>query len=229
MRNSLETFQELKIEGSKSDLEKFFKDLTGDLESKGWKRNILEETFYENPPVIVKIITTPLLEGDLKAQIMLAVVGKQQNKYKLATIIPLNKPSLDYDEYNMILNKFYDLFIKDKYRKYNLDVNLSESRISVNEYLSDKSIRLLKDFSNLANKETGADYPPDRKRWNKFVLNVFRAGEELPPSILGRWLEEVGGWGEYGIRKLMIEFARDMDLLKQYNEESTKEAVAAKS
>ena len=211
MRNSLETLQELKIEGSKSDLEKFLKDLTGDLESKGWKRNIDEEKEYEKyaSSFDKMFIVSPPPEGDLRVKIILASVGEEQRRYDLMNIIPLSRPSLDYDEYNMILNKFYDLFIKDKHKKYNLDVNLSEPRISLNEYLSDKSIRLLKDFSNLANKETGADYPPDRKRWNKFVLNVFRAGEELPPSILGRWLKEVGGWGEYGIRELVIGFARE--------------------
>ncbi len=226
MDNSLVTFQELVIKGSKSDLDNFFRDLTDELKLEGWTRNIGEEKAYESSSIFIKIIITPFLEGDLKARIFLSVVGKAQNRYEITNIIPLNKPSLDYDEYNRILNTFYDLFIKNKSKKYNLDVELSDPKISLNEYLSDESIKLLKDFSHLANKNTGSAHPSDRRRWNRFVLSVFKAGEELPPSFLGRWLREVDGWENYAAQELVIEFERELDLLRQYNEESAKEIVA---
>ena len=231
MDNFLDTFQELKIKGRKGDLERFFKDLTSDLGSKGWKRNMDEEEKYNKSPSFDfdHIVISPPPQGDLRVKIMLFSPSEKLDEYEITNIIPLNRPSLDYDEYNMILNEFYNLFIKDKYGKYNLDVDLSDPRISLDEYLSNDSIKLLKDFSRLANKQTGSAYPSDRERWNKFVLNVFKEGEELPPDILERWLIEVGGWGKYSTRELVNEFEYGMNLLKQYKDRAAKEVVAAKS
>jgi len=229
MEKSLKTFQELVIKGREEDLNNFFEILTEDLEQKGWKRSTNDEKKYElyTPGYRGVFVKTPILEGKLEAEITL-ISKKGQNEYKIANIIPLSKPSLDYDEYNKILSIFYNSFVKDKYGKYNLDVELSEPITSLSEYLSEKSILLLENFSQFANKNTGSAHPSDHERWNEFIINVFKEGEKIPIDMLIRWLIEIGGWSESISRELVIEFEFGMELLKRYNEVFAEEAVTAR-
>lgn len=229
MEKSLKTFQELVVKGEKEDLSSFFEDLTRDLKLKGWARDTDREEEYEkySPGYDGVLIKTPRLEGNLKAEITL-ISEKSQNEYKTANIIPLNKPSLDYDEYNEILKIFYDSFVKDRYKEYNLKVEVSEPKTSLDKYLSEDSIKLLEAFSHLANKSTGSAHPFDHKRWNEFIINVFKEGEELPTYILSRWLIEIDGWSADVAEELVIEFDHSIDLLRQYNKENAEELITVK-
>jgi hypothetical protein len=229
MEKSLKTFQELVVKGEREDLSSFFEDLTRDLERKGWVRDTNREKEYAKYTLGYDgiFIKTPRLEGDLKAEITL-ISEKSQNEYKTVNIIPLNKPSLDYDEYNEILKIFYDSFIKDRYKKHNLKVEISEPKTSLDKHLSHDSMKLLEAFSHLANKSTGSAYPSDHKRWNEFIINVFKGGEELPTDIFRRWLIEVDGWSEDVAEELVIEFDHSIDLLRQYNKENAGELITVK-
>lgn len=169
-------------------------------------------------------------QDELQANIIL-ISKKPHNEYRVTNIIPLSKSSLDYDEYNMVLNIFYDLFIKDKHKKYRLDVDLSESEVSLDKYISEKSVRLLEVFSSSANKNTGSAHPSDRERWSKFVISVCKKDEGLAIGVVDvvrRWLIEVGGWSESVAGELIVEFEFGLALLKQYNEEVTRELVTAR-
>lgn len=229
IKRTLKTFQELTIRGRESNLRDFFETLTMELEQAGWERNTNGEEQYkrdsiESDGVFVK---PPPLEDELQVDIILTS-RKPHNEYRVTNIIPHSKGSLDYDEYNMVLNIFYDLFIKDKQKKYKLDVDLSEPEVSLDKYMSGKSVRLLETFSSAANKNTGSAHPSDRERWNRFIISVCKK-DEAPAmgivDIVRRWLIEVGGWSESVAGELVIEFEFGFALLKQYNEEVARELV----
>ena len=172
------------------------------------------------------------LDGEDKLQADIILTSrKPHNEYRVTNIIPLSKPSLDYDEYNMVLNIFYDLFIKDKYKKYKLDVDLSKPEVSLDKYLSEESLKFLGDFSVFADKSTGLTHPSSRGRWNKFIISVCKGDEERAIGIadmVRRWLVEVGGWSESVAGELVVEFEFGLALLKQYNEEVARELVNVK-
>lgn len=130
-------------------------------------------------------------------------------------IIPLIDNSLDYDEYNHILNEFYKTFILKLKEKFSAKVVLSKAEKQIIETIGEDALKALIAFSHGANKSTGNTHPLDFNRWCDFVFIIFRNKIELGVSELIDWFEE-NGWSEEMAHKLGLEYEYSLDLLEHY-------------
>lgn len=97
-------------------------------------------------------------------------------------------------------------------------VTVSVPRLDVGpEYwLTPEQVKLLQFFSNNANRSTGAAHPQDQKRWNAFVIAVYRDGTSIGGADIERILTENEHWPERMARELAIDFDKQRSLLSDF-------------
>ena len=74
----------------------------------------------------------------------------------------------------------------------------------------------LREFTTLANRETGYSHPRDFERWCKFVLACYTNGNHPDDGLLSDWLLG-NGWQQDMVDKLVIQFNYSISLLNKYN------------
>ena len=84
----------------------------------------------------------------------------------------------------------------------------------IEDWLSPTAARLLRNFSDEANKSTGSAHPSDRDNWYAFLASAHSENTELDASTLARWLQEVEGWDEEQADKLAVEYEFGRGLLE---------------
>ena len=140
----------------------------------------------------------------------------REDRYSVINIVPIYKDQLSIEEYNEILDKFYD-FLKTCVQETDFIINFSESDLlSKSDLMSDKTIQALDAFSKLANKSTGSSHPADRDRWYIFILQAFNSKDyqKLGDSLENLLIEDYG-WPEDKAIKLVIEYEFAIGLLKK--------------
>lgn len=136
----------------------------------------------------------------------------------VGNIVPERFGQLSMAEYNDLLVDFYRARLAPAAAKLGLQLELTEARRDLGEWISGGAVRQLVAFSNLANKGTGATHPNDRQRWLDFIIRVHDEGRRLPPEILQKWLTDELHWPESTASDLAIEFCDATELLKRYDE-----------
>lgn len=58
--------------------------------------------------------------------------------------------------------------------------------------ISNKNLKLLRIFSESANKSTGSSHPCDTNRWLKFIISAYRDNEILSLDDLRKLLNNMG-------------------------------------
>lgn len=215
MSDSLIIFQDLEIKGKPEELTNLFAEISENLTKKGWSRDYEAEKKLENE---LYAINTNLQEEMLESTIF---IGMSEGERKVTNILPLNKNSLTIEEYNKILNIFYDHFIEPLKSKYsNLIFDLTNESKTLEDYMFPESAKLLNMFFAGANKSTGSLHPMDRNRWYDFIISVATKNENFPDDILNRWLIEVEGYSENVASDLVSEFNFGVYLLRRFRKMS---------
>ncbi len=204
----MKIYKDLIIKGSREDL-RVFEESLNILENENWSYAGTEKNFPDYIRIVYKGKIFPMsglsiLKGDLEDEV--------------ANIIPLTQNQLSYDEYNGILNLFYNDFLKT-YAKSEITVSFNEKdEISLKDILKDETIVSLKTFSDCANKSTGSIHPLDRKRWFDFICLSYRNGDyrELSESYLESFLIEDYEWSQKWASKLASEYYFGIELLKHW-------------
>ena len=143
---------------------------------------------------------------------------KTDSQYEVANIVPLTQNQLSYDEYNGILQLFYDDFLKN-YNQSDISVSYNESdEITEKDILKEETVSALKTFSNCANKSTGSIHPLDKKRWFDFICAAYKNGDwrELSEWYLESFLIEDYGWSPEWASKLASEYNFGIRLLNHW-------------
>jgi hypothetical protein len=82
--------------------------------------------------------------------------------------------------------------------------------------ISEKSLKLLKNFSNEANKSTGSSHFCDRERWYDFIINSYvKYQENINSYELKQWLLNEN-WDEESVEKLVNEYEFAVGMLQHY-------------
>lgn len=145
---------------------------------------------------------------------MLILAEKEQGKFQVSNIVPLNQHQLKHSEYNFILGEFYDKVFKPNLEKLSIHHQLTEPDATLETWMDEKTAALLRAFTANANKWTGASHPNDRKRWNDFVLSAHQSSSTLDPSTLVRWLVEEENWSAEVAEQLALEYESGRGLLE---------------
>lgn len=142
-------------------------------------------------------------------------IGIWEECLKVINIVPTKPGSLSYDQYNAILDVFY----QDCIKKY-----ITDEKISYNTKGKDiATICGTKTFEKMAiwesncNHSTGNTNPHDFERWSAFVITAHREKSKLTSDWFERWLVEEKGWSmDFDITtRLVLEYEYSRDLLEE--------------
>lgn len=137
--------------------------------------------------------------------------------YYVPNIVPIESGSLTHSEYNAILDDFITTIAEPVAGQFGFVVDASTAQQGLDDWLSADVAQMLRRFSHLANKSTGASHPMDRDRWFEFVVGVHRSGADFSADKLTRWLYEVERWDENSAHDLAGEYERYLELLHFYD------------
>jgi hypothetical protein len=119
-------------------------------------------------------------------------------------------------EYNSILVEFYLKFLQPAAEAAGLPIELSPDERSFESEYGPEAVRLLKQFSLLANKSI--THPADQRRFMEFVIHVHqhRPKRDYGFGLLRKWLID-DGWSVDKASELIAEAELALDLLSAYD------------
>ena len=144
---------------------------------------------------------------------------------KVGNIVPLQKDQLSIEEYNKVLDLFYEEIIHPNEMKLQgIKIIGPESDLfDPLKFISQEALEKLKRFCCAANKSTGSSHPSDEKRWFDFICQTVDDGLTFDYDTLYRFLMDEEYWGEKeaGFLGCMGNFAWDeshaMELASEYD------------
>ena len=141
---------------------------------------------------------------------------------KVCNIVPLQKNQLTIEEYNQLLDLFYNDIAK-VYGQTHDDIKVvgpSSGRFNPLDYISESALNKLTLFCNAANKSTGSSHPCDEERWFDFICQTVDDGRVFDYDTLFKFLQDEEYWGkkEKGFLGVIGQFA--------WNEENAEELAS---
>lgn len=134
------------------------------------------------------------------------------NEYvKVCNIVPLQKNQLTIEEYNQLLDLFYNDIAK-VYGQTHDDIKVvgpSTGCFNPLDYISESALNKLTLFCNTANKSTGSSHPCDEERWFDFICQTVDDGRVFDYDTLSKFLQDEEYWGkkEKGFLGVIGQFA----------------------
>lgn len=132
---------------------------------------------------------------------------------KVGNIVPLRKNQLSIDEYNAVLDLFYEqIIVPNQSKMTGIRVVGPESDIfDPLKHISAKALKKLEIFCNAANKTTGSSHPSDEERWFDFICQTVEDRQTFDFDTIYRFLMDEDYWGkkEQGFIGAMGHFAWD--------------------
>lgn len=122
----------------------------------------------------------------------------RKHEIKIVNIVPIQKNQLTIDEYNSVLEEFYqDIIIP--YRELRPSVRIIGPTSELFEplnYISDTALKKLEVFCCAANKTTGSSHPCDEQRWFDFICQTVDDDRVFDFDTLYRFLMDKEYWGD---------------------------------
>jgi len=217
----MKTFQKLTIILPEDRKSEFFIDLKENIEKSKWRirndliSNYKKNTFTSDKEILCIESEKYLLDNKLIQGLIW--IWDYSGYYEVFNIVPVGNRNLEKNEYNYILNKFYELFIANLIPKYNGSYTLTKPEKLLLETIGIDAYSALTKFSTTANKSTGNTHAYDFERWCEFVFRIFRGKIELSFDELVEWLLE-NGWTDEMATKLGLDFEYSINLLEKYEQ-----------
>lgn len=122
----------------------------------------------------------------------------RQGYIKVGNIIPLQKNQLSIEEYNAVLDLFYDeIIVPNQSKLEGIKIVGPESDVfDPLKYISKKALKKLELFCNTANKSTGSSHPCDEERWFDFICQTVDDDQTFDYDTIYRFLMDENYWGE---------------------------------
>ncbi|MGB8413806.1 MAG: hypothetical protein WCE23_13370 [Candidatus Binatus sp.] len=179
----------------------------------GWSRDRMRESklsrLYRKP------VFCFLRTSDEEIPATVLVMTTQRFGASVCSIVPDGR-DLSCDQYNSILTEFYLRFLHPAASQNGLITELSSDELGIEEGLGAKAARLLKAFTDTANKS--AMQPGDRSRWFAFLISLHcRPRCSDYSGLLADWLLKEG-WSRDETSKLVCEWEFARDLLPAYDD-----------
>lgn len=213
----IEVFRDLTISSDQIPLDAIRASLLG-VETQEWIHNEEQEANLKAHAVGAHqedILVFEYAGGALpKATLTLWQRG---DSYSVTNIVPVEIGQLGVKQYNDLLICFVDEVVEKSDVRGQLALALTDAVRGLDTWTSAEAADALRRFSALANKSTTNSHPNDHERWEVFVIEAHRDGDNLPVDILMQWLIEVDGWDETSANKLAIEFEQGISLLGAYD------------
>lgn len=204
----MHVYKELSFFGDKAALEEF-RRLAPTFANGDWK--------YSKPEGVMKEYIAFDYMGDKVEHSEVAIYFGtdvwREGSFRVVNIVPLQKNQLSIDEYNAVLDLFYnDIIVPNRSKMLEIKINAPESDIfDPLKYISKEALSKLEKFSNMANKSTGSSHPCDEERWYDFICQTVVDGKVFDYDTIFRFLKDEDYWGtrEKGFIGSMGRFAWD--------------------
>lgn len=213
----MKVFRELELYGSQSDLIEGIKAIEKRLDA-GWVRNTEREEKISTVASGTNYCFTCSKDGDREAASLWFSYQDDTTLY-VSNIVPEEIRELSYDQYNLIIEEFYEQFVKPMTDQLGLEHLLTADAKQIEDWISKETAEKLRHFSKAANKSTGSSHPLDQQRWLVFLVSAHKENAQLDTHTLMRWLIETEGWFEEAASELGIEYEFARSLLKFYDEQ----------
>lgn len=213
----MQIFSDMTFSGAPAALERLLQEFDRATRLGDWIRDTVAET--DIAPLLstgenVRAYRNSPTAADPDAVLWL---GISRDKWEVTNIVPLGKDAIPPAEYTELLLSFRSA-IEPLARAVDVTVTEPVTDVGPEHFLTETTARLLRAFSLMANKSTGAAHPRDRQRWNEFVVAAHRDGCNVGASELQQLLIENEGWSEEKAVDLSILFEYEISLLNVYDE-----------
>lgn len=221
----MKIYRELTFEGDPGALDQYLRCIEERLDD-GWRRDAESEAWFEENTL--KGVRTGFADRayvrsqtteEPSARLWIAM--REPGVLHVSNVTPIGRNKLSYDEYNLIVERFYERFARDAAAECGVTVTLGPSRMELSEELPDSVFRALRNFSDAANRSLGSTHPQDAPRWQHFIIESHEADVDLPASTLERWFIEDAGWSEDVARDLANEYEFGRSLLAREHDVAT--------
>lgn len=210
----MKTFRELYVHLNGIDIDNF-SNLLEKASKEPWVRREDKENTLGD--IDEKPICFEALRGSCVSPAALFIFPKEDGLLWVSNIVPTEESELTYDQYNFVLENFYEDVVLPAINGTGVTADLTSDQISIGSVAGDAVEKSLIRFSNLANKSTGSSHPLDRKRWFEFLVLVHEAKVDLYADMVIRSLVELG-WSEEKAIELGIQYEFAEDLLSYIKE-----------
>lgn len=148
---------------------------------------------------------------------LIIVASRNEQKLDIVNIIPSKKSglsSLDYTQYNTILDTFKkDVFLEIK-NKYSNEIEENNEDYTIQEIIP-KSFEKL----NLwLSRYPLSGHPLDEHRWFDFLIALRKNDESLSVSDFSKYIEEQYSWSQEDLERFELKYEEQIDLLEYYDE-----------
>ncbi len=207
-------YPDMTFSGPESALKELLNRLEAAPRLDGWERDLRAEAYISqllSEDESVRCFLHSSGADCPKARLWIDVGCKE---WKVTSIVPEGDP-LSAEAYCSLLESFRNAVLP---LTLGTSVRISEpaSEVGPEHWLSSDAVRLLHQFSVLANKSTGAGHPRDRARWNAFVAAVHRDECSVTGEDLSSILVEHEHWPEDKANELAILFDYELSLLNYF-------------
>jgi hypothetical protein len=138
-------------------------------------------------------------------------------EWSVTNIVPTGQGPIAPSIYSALLSSFR-MAVLPLLAGTSVAVSEPAHEVGPEHWLSPNALKLLRQFSGLANKSTGASHPRDRARWNDFVIAAHRDQCKIGGEELSRILIEDENWPEGKASELGILFEYERSLLDDLDE-----------
>lgn len=209
----MKVFRRLTIKGSRRELEKLLQEIESRL-AEGWERDRKREKELAALALSrVHCFACPPSGNRPASRLFL---GEKNGTLYVTNIVPTGPTNLTYDQYNLILQEFYERFVEPAKRGLSVRVELTADTVNIEDCLSEEAAKLLKFFSHTANRSIL--HPLDDDRWREFLIAAHRQPTELNSELLRRWLIEEEKWPEDRASDLAQQYDFALELLDAYKQ-----------
>ena len=179
-----------------------------------------------------------------KVSIFCGQNARRQGYLKVGNIVPLRKNQLSIEEYNAVLDLFYEeIIVPNRSRLRGIEIVGPESDVfDPLKYVSKEALRKLECFCNGANKTTGSSHPIDEARWFDFICQTVDDNQTFDFDTIYRFLMDEDYWdkkesgfaGTMGksawVEERAVELATQYDnyvrILKYYKNKITERSIS---
>ena len=179
-----------------------------------------------------------------KVSIFCGQNARRQGYLKVGNIVPLRKNQLSIEEYNAVLDLFYEeIIVPNKSQLNGIEIVGPESDVfDPLKYISKEALRKLECFCNGANRTTGSAHPSDEARWFDFICQTVDDNQTFDfdticyflmdedywnkkksnfAGVMGRY-----AWDEEQAVKLATQYDNYVRILKYYKNKITERSIS---
>lgn len=209
----MKNFRDLKFIGSLREQHKLLELIEQNL-CDGWARDKDKESnLKDNTKSEYRIFICSKMDALPKTSIFLT--SDDNSYFYVCNIFIEEKSELSIEEYNIILEEFFEKFVRPCINDLDIRAILTEASKTIDNSMSSELADKLKRFSGAANKSSAGTHPLDQERFLDFIIQAHLESSLLDESTLDELLKDEN-WLSKDALELSIKYNFGRKILKRF-------------